>query len=56
MIEEAYEAVDAINSGNKDKLIEELGDVLHRLYSTALLLRKTAEFEFEDVTDKCARK
>ena len=28
MIEEAYEAVDAINSGNKDKLIEELGDVL----------------------------
>ena len=56
MIEEAYEAVDAINSGNKDKLIEELGDVLLQVIFHSIIAEENSEFEFEDVTDKCARK
>lgn len=56
MIEEAFEAVDAINSGNKDKLIEELGDVLLQVIFHSLIGEEEKEFGFEDVTDRCARK
>lgn len=56
MIEEAYEAVDAINSGNRDKLVEELGDVLLQVIFHSIIAEEDNEFEFNDVTDRCARK
>lgn len=56
MIEEAYEAVDAINSKSKDKLIEELGDVLLQVIFHSIIAEEDNEFEFDDITDRCARK
>ncbi len=49
MIEEAYEAVDAINSGDVDAIKEELGDVLlQSLFHTDMAIR-AGEFSLGDV-------
>lgn len=56
MIEEAYEAVDAIKKDSTEKLCEELGDVLLQVIFHAILAKEEGKFEFEDVTDRCARK
>lgn len=56
MIEEAYEAVDAINKKSSEKLCEELGDVLLQVIFHTILAGEEGSFTFEDVTDRCARK
>ena len=56
MIEEAYEAVDAINKKSSEKLCEELGDVLLQVIFHSILSKEEGEFDFDDVTDRCARK
>lgn len=56
MIEEAYEAVDAIKKHSSDKLCEELGDVLLQVIFHAILAKEENSFDFDDITDRCARK
>jgi XTP/dITP diphosphohydrolase len=51
LIEETYELVDAIESGSRDELIEELGDVLYQVIFHADIAAATegARFDIEDV-------
>lgn len=56
MIEEAYEAVDAIEKNSIDKMTEEMGDVLLQVIFHCIIGEETGEFDFLDVTDRCARK
>lgn len=56
MIEEAYEAVDAINLNNIDKLKEELGDVLLQVVFHSQIGMEANTFDFNDVTDEICRK
>ena len=56
MIEEAYEAVDAIEKESTPKLVEELGDVLLQVIMHSIIAEENKEFTFSDVTDGCARK
>ena len=56
MLEEAYEAVDAIEKKSPEKLCEELGDVLLQVIFHTILAKEEGSFAFEDVTDRCARK
>jgi tetrapyrrole methylase family protein/MazG family protein len=50
MIEEANEAIDAINSGDMAALIEELGDVLLQVALHAEIARQHGEFDIMDIT------
>jgi len=56
MIEEAYEAVDAINLNNRDKMIEEFGDVLLQVVFHSVLGEENNNFSLDDITDRCCRK
>ncbi|MBO4364336.1 MAG: MazG family protein [Clostridia bacterium] len=56
MIEEAYEAVDAIEKNDVTKMTEEFGDVLLQVLFHASVGRQNGEFDLEDITDRCARK
>lgn len=60
MLEEAYEAVEAIDSGDSDKLCEELGDVLLQVVFHAQMAREAGTFDFHDIvqviTDKLIRR
>ena len=49
LIEETYELVDAIESGNRDELIEELGDVLYQVVFHSDIAAEAGEFTLEDV-------
>ena len=49
MLEEAYEVIDAINTGNKDNLKEELGDVLLQAVIHSVIAEKNGEFTLDDV-------
>lgn len=49
MLEEAYEAVDAINSGDMKHLREELGDVLLQVVLHAQIADDEGQFNFDDV-------
>lgn len=49
MLEEAYEAVDAINSGDIANLREELGDVLLQVLIHSQIANDNGEFNIEDV-------
>ena len=51
LIEETYELVDAIESGNREELLEELGDVLYQVLFHADLASNTPgeEFNINDV-------
>ncbi len=49
MIEEAYEAVDAIDEKNPEHLREELGDVLLQVLLHSQIASETGEFTIEDV-------
>lgn len=49
MLEEAYEAVDAIDSGNMKHLKEELGDVLLQVVLHAQIASEEGAFTIEDV-------
>jgi tetrapyrrole methylase family protein/MazG family protein len=48
-VEEVYEVFDAIDDGDVDKYIEELGDLLLQVVFHAQLARETGEFSIEDV-------
>jgi len=51
MIEEAYEAVDAIQSNNVDHLREELGDVLLQVVLQSQIAADAGEFTIDDVCE-----
>ena len=48
MLEEAYEAVDAIDDGDIPNLREELGDVLLQVVLHAQIAKDNKEFDIED--------
>lgn len=50
LIEEAYEAVDALRNGTLDDFIEELGDVLFQVFFHSQIAYEEGEFLPEDVT------
>ena len=56
MIEEAYEAVEAMGSENKEHLVEELGDVLLQVVLNAQILSENSDFSIVDVIDSINQK
>lgn len=56
LIEEAYEAVDAIEGNKKRELCEELGDVLLQVALHAEIAGEKKHFKFEDVAREIADK
>lgn len=59
-LEEAYEVADAVASGNRYKICEELGDLLLQIVFHCQIAEERGEFEFADVvysiTDKLIRR
>lgn len=56
LIEEAYEAVDAVDSGDPMALADELGDVLLQVVFHAEIARQHGSFTFDEVTTAiCAK-
>lgn len=51
MLEEAYEAVEAIDSGDPRLLCEELGDVLLQVVFHAQVAKEAGTFDFHDVVE-----
>ncbi|MCL2577003.1 MAG: MazG family protein [Defluviitaleaceae bacterium] len=51
MLEECYEAIDAIDCGNMDALRDELGDVLLQVVFHAKLAEKAGDFTIKDVIE-----
>ncbi len=49
LLEEAYETVEAIESGDPAHLREELGDVLLQVYLHAAIAAEAGDFDIEDV-------
>ena len=56
MLEEAYEAVDAIDDGDIANLREELGDVLLQVVLHAQIAKDNDEFDIEDVAKELSEK
>ncbi len=56
MLEEAYEAVDAIDEGDIDNLREELGDVLLQVILHAQIAKDNGNFDIEDVAKELGEK
>lgn len=56
LIEETYEAADAIDKGDMQALREELGDVLLQVVFHAQIEREKGTFDFDDVCDGICRK
>ncbi len=56
MIEEAYEAVDAIDKHDVDNMTEEFGDVLLQSLLQSEIARRDGEFDFDDVCDGLCKK
>lgn len=56
MIEEAYETVDAIDSGSPERLCDELGDVLMQVVFHAQMASEQNRFNFSDVVAAICRK
>lgn len=52
IIEEAYEVVQAIESGDKTEMIEELGDLLYLVVFTSRIAGDEGKFEIEEVIDQ----
>ena len=56
MLEEAREAVEAINRGDMDNLKEELGDVLLQVVFHGKIAEKNGDFTMDDIMDVlCAK-
>ena len=55
-VEEAYELADAAHSGDDDKLIDELGDVLFQVHFLSLLLEERGAGSLADVADRTREK
>ena len=56
MLEEAYEAADAIDRMDMDNLKEELGDVLLQVVFHARMAQEAGRFTFDDVVDGICKK
>ncbi len=56
LLEECYEAIEAIDTDNPELLCEELGDVLLQVVFHSELEREAGRFDFSDVVDGVARK
>lgn len=56
LLEECYEAIEAIDTEDADLLREELGDVLLQVVFHSELEREAGRFDFADVVDGVARK
>ena len=58
LLEEAYEFIDAVESGDRDAILEELGDVLLQVYFHARIAEDAIEgaFNVEDVAKAVADK
>ena len=56
LLEEAYEAVDAINSGDSAHIREELGDVLLQIVLHSQLASEAGHFTADDVAEGIAEK
>ena len=56
LLEEAYETVTAIDSGDKDNLREELGDLQMQVLFHAQMEEETGSFTFDDVCDEACKK
>ena len=56
LIEEVFELVDAIQSGDPDQIREELGDVLFHVVFIAAMFEERGEFDLEDVAQAITEK
>ena len=56
ILEEAYEAADAIRTGNKANIIEELGDLLLQVIMQSEIASESQEFSLEDVANSISDK
>ncbi|MCX4312510.1 MAG: MazG family protein [Clostridia bacterium] len=56
MIEEAYEAVDAINKRDVPNMREEFGDVFLQSILQSDIAKRAGEFDFDDVCDELCKK
>ena len=56
LLEEAYEAAEAIDEGNIENLIEELGDVLMQVLFHADIADGSGHFDLDDISDATCRK
>ena len=56
MLEEAYEAAEAIDRMDMDNLREELGDVLLQVVFHSAMAREAGRFTFADVVDGICKK
>ncbi len=56
LLEEAYETVDAIDSGDKENLCEELGDLLLQVVFHSQISKEDGDFDFDDVADGVCKK
>jgi len=56
LLEEAYEAAEAIDSDNTEHLIEELGDVLMQVVFHADIAESSERFNLDDIADATCKK
>ncbi len=56
LLSESYEVLDALDSGEPDKLCEELGDLLLQIVLHAQIAADSGEFKMNDVTRGIAEK
>jgi len=56
MLEEAYEAVEAVSEGQPERIREELGDVLLQITLHAQLAKDAGQYDFHDVCNTIAEK
>lgn len=56
LVEEVFELVDAIESGDPDAICEELGDVLFQVFFIAHLFRESGHFDIEDAAARIGEK
>jgi tetrapyrrole methylase family protein/MazG family protein len=56
LLEEAYEAAEAIDNNDTVLLIEELGDVLMQIVFHADIAERTKSFTLDDIADAACKK
>jgi MazG family protein len=56
MLEECYEVLEAIDTGSRADMVEELGDLLLHIAFQAQIAREAGDFTFADVADALAEK
>ena len=56
LIEEAYEALEALDGGQREAMLEELGDVLFQVVFHAQIARERGEFTMADLLERLVGK